>query len=290
MTMLDAAYQGSRTVDLADCTVCYVRKGKGAPLLLVHGVPLSLLTWRNVIDELARHFTVVAVDLKGFGRSQKPDGDYSAEGQARTLVALVEALGLGAVTLVGSSYGCAPAIYAALARRDLIAQLVLINSVGGLGRRHGVERLLRIAGVTPAVRAVLRRSGLMKRIFTARLRQCYADPSQASSDLVNAYLELLGADDGEASFLATLRDFDEHRLATRLADITQPVLVVWGEQDRVLPIGVGRRLSQRIRRAQFAVLTGCAHFPQEEAPHRFAALVERFAGMQAGTLAHDAVR
>ena len=284
--MIDIAYADSRTVDLAGSRICYVRKGRGPCLLLVHGVPLSLLTWRDVIDDLARDFTVIAVDLKGFGRSQKPAGDYTAQAHARTLATLIETLHLEAVTLVGSSYGCAPAIYAALTLPDRVAKLVLINSVGGLGTRHGAERLLRIAGVTPLVNVLLRCSGLAKRIFAARLRQCYADPHRASPPLVAVYLDLLHANGGEVSFLATLRQFDERQLAARLADIPQETLIVWGAEDRVLPVSVGRRLHQQIPGARFEVLAGCAHFPHEEAPHRFTALVREFVGVpMAGTMA-----
>jgi pimeloyl-ACP methyl ester carboxylesterase len=283
--VLDRAYQGSQMVDVAGCRICYLRKGSGPPLVLVHGVPLSLLTWRHVIDTLSQRFTVVAVDLKGFGRSQKPHGDYSAEAHGRLLAAFVGALDLEAATIVGSSYGCAPAIYAALASPERIARLVLINSVGGLANRHRVERVLRIAGVLPVISRMLGRTGMMRRIFGARLRACYVDPRQLPSDLVEAYLELFDTDRGRTCFLSTLRDFDERRLADHLSDITQRVLVVWGEQDRVLPIDAGHRLSARIRHAQFAALSNCAHFPHEESPSAFAALVDQFVGVPAAVSA-----
>lgn len=276
MALLDAAYRDCRTIRAADATLCYRRQGAGPPLLLVHGVPLSLITWRHVLDELSRSFTVIAPDLKGFGRSEKPRGDYTVEAHARTLLALIEALHLDGVTLVASSYGCAPAIHAAVARPDRVARLVLINSVGAMGNRHRAERLLRIAGVTPIVRAALKRTGLRRRLFTARLRRCYADPAGASDELISAYLDLLRDGDGEASFLATLRSFDERQIAARLRDVRQPTLIVWGSEDRVLPIGAGRRLQSRIRGAQLEVLSGCGHLPHEEAPQRFSRLVAAF--------------
>ena len=98
---LDDLYGRATEVSLPDVRICCLRHGFGHSVTLLHGIPLSLLTWRNNIEALARDHTVIAFDLKGFGRSEKPAGDYSPQGHARVLEQLLDALGIRSTSSCG---------------------------------------------------------------------------------------------------------------------------------------------------------------------------------------------
>ncbi|HWN43547.1 MAG TPA: alpha/beta hydrolase [Thermoanaerobaculia bacterium] len=285
--MLARAYQEARTVAVSDGEICYVRKGAGPPVFLIHGIPLSLLTWRHNMEGLARHFTVVAVDMKGFGRSEKRAGDFSPEGHARTLGEVMDALQLDDAVVVGSSYGCAPAIHLALARPRKVSKLVLINSVGFAGGRHSLEKLVRIGVVAALIKSSLRSAFLGRRLFASRLRKSYAIPERLEPGLTEAYLEALHAGPGEEMFLASLRQFDESRLAERFPQIDQETLIVWGDQDHILPPSNGRRLQRAIRNSRLEIFAGCGHLPHEEAPDHFNELLRQFLLSRTGLEAEE---
>jgi pimeloyl-ACP methyl ester carboxylesterase len=274
--MLTEAYQEARTIALSEGKICYVRKGAGPAVFLIHGIPLSLLTWRHNMEGLARHFTVVAVDMKGFGRSEKRAGDCSPEGHARTLGEVMDALQLENVVVVGSSYGCAPAIHLALARPQNVRKLVLINSVGYAGGRHSLEKLVRIGLVAALIKSSLRSAFLGRRLFASRLRKSYAIPEHLEPGLTEAYLEALHEGPGEEMFLAALRQFDESKLTEWFPKIEQETLIVWGDQDHILPVSNGRRLQREIRNSHLEMFMGCGHLPHEEAPDRFNELLRHF--------------
>ncbi len=279
--MWNDLYRQSKMLTLPGGKICCVRAGHGPAITLLHGIPLSLATWRHTVAGLAKHATVVAFDLRGFGQSDKPPGDYSPDTHARVLEQVLDSLGLHTTTLIGSSYGCAPALQFALSRPERVERLVLINSVGYPAHQHSIERLLRIGLIAGLTKSALRFSPLGRTLFASRLRQSYARPESVTVDDADAYYALLRRDGGEASFLATLRQFDEAELARRLPEITHQTLIIWGEHDRVLPVSVGRRLQAALHHSRLEVLPGCGHLPHEEAPDRVNALIKTF-------LEHDA--
>jgi pimeloyl-ACP methyl ester carboxylesterase len=274
--MIHAGYQGSEVLQLAEAPLCYVQRGQGPAVLLLHGVPLSLLTWRHNIDYLARQATVIAIDMKGYGMSGKPPGNYTPDDHARVIGELLDTLNFYRVSLVGSSYGCAVAIALAHAFPDRVDKLVLINSVGYPGGRHSLERLLRIRILAALLRPSLRNRVLAKTLLASGLRKSYANSSLAGKELVEAYLSLLRRESGDVAFLATLQQFQEEEVARRLAAISHQTLIIWGAQDHVLPVSNAELIHHDIRGSRLEVLPNCGHLPHEEAPQLVNPLIAQF--------------
>lgn len=270
----------SRFAEVAGVRVHYLEAGEGdAPaIVLVHGFAASNFVWHDALVPLAgAGFRVVAPDLVGFGFSDKPrDGEYTIEGQARAVVRLMDALGIGRAALVGSSYGGAVAAVCALDYPERVRRLVLVGAVSNNEiKRRLVARLGSVRGVgevfTPFV---LDARHLRKR---RRLRAQTARDGRAYDELrVRAQMRPLKAANTQRAILQTLRQWDASRVEREAGRITQPTLLVWGEHDRDVPLRHGERLHALIPGSRLSVLDECSHLPQEERPAEFARLVADF--------------
>ncbi|SHF15913.1 alpha/beta fold hydrolase [Streptoalloteichus hindustanus] len=265
--MIGDSYRDAFPVELDGGPVVLVRRGSGPPVVLLHGIPLSLLTWRHNVDQLATSFTVHAVDLRGYGRSAKPPtADYSVPTLAKVVERVLDRLGLPAASLVGSSFGCAVAITLAHLSPRRVDKLVLINPVCYPRGRRGLTRLARNGALAALRRSALRASGLGPRVLARPLRRSYANPRLATRELVAAHHSLLVHDSGERTYLATLRALDEAEVARRVPELRQDTLVIWGERDRVLPASHASRMAEELRNARVELVPATGHFPHEESP------------------------
>ncbi|HEV2880527.1 MAG TPA: alpha/beta hydrolase [Pyrinomonadaceae bacterium] len=270
----------SRFVEIEGVRVHYQEAGeRDAPaMLLIHGFCASNFVWNDALVPLAEAgFRVVAPDLVGFGFSGKPGGaEYTFEAQARIVVGLMDALGIGRATLVGSSYGGAVAAVCALDYAERVERLVLVGAVSNddVTRRP----LLRLAAA-PVMGELLAPVLLDARRFVKNhLRKTYAAANGYMIDAarVTAHQRPLRAAATHRAILRTLRRWRATRIEREAARITQPTLLVWGAHDRDVPLHYGQRLRELIAGARLFVFPDCGHLPQEERPQEFVALVAGF--------------
>ena len=256
--------------------------GAGDPIVLIHGLGGNTYTWRHLAPRLARTHRVISVDLKGFGRSDKPfEEAYGVPDQARLLARLITRKGLSNLTLVGHSFGggVALALTASLNERapDTVRRLVLIDSIA-------------YPQPVPLFIELLRTPGLAEvGIYTAPpeletykgLLAAYADPTKISFATVRAYAEPLYEPGGRYALIKTAQEIIPRNLPALIAkypSIHQPTLLIWCAADRVVPVSVGRRLVRALPRARLSVLRGCGHIPQEELPATTLAVLTAFLG------------
>ena len=264
------------TIDLHGHRVSYRIAGEGPVVGLIHGITESAETWRDVMPRLARHYTVIAGDLLGHGRSAKPRGDYSLGAYASGMRDLMGALGFESGTVVGRSLGGGIAMQFAYQYPEYTERMVLVSS-GGLGREvhpllraatlPGSELVLPLIAPAWALRAgeaagnALGRLGLHVRSDVAEMARGYAS-----------------LNDGEArdAFRHTLRavvDPGGQRVSALdrlyLAE-DMPVLLVWGENDPIIPAAHGRAAHELIPHSRYVEFEGSGHWPQLDDPERFA--------------------
>ncbi|HEX8635812.1 MAG TPA: alpha/beta hydrolase [Pyrinomonadaceae bacterium] len=270
----------SRFVEIEGVRVHYQEAGEAcAPaLLLIHGFCASNFVWKDALVPLAEAgFRVVTPDLVGFGFSGKPgSGEYTIEAQARILVGLMDALGIGRATLVGSSYGGAIAAVCALDAAERVERLVLVGAVSNdeITRRP----VLRLAA-TPVMGELLAPVLLDARRFMKNRRRAAdaaANGYLLDSVRIAAHQRPLRAAATHRAILRTLRNWRATRIEREAARITQPTLLVWGADDRDVPLRHGRRLHELIARSRLFVFAECGHLPQEERPAEFVSLVAEF--------------
>jgi pimeloyl-ACP methyl ester carboxylesterase len=247
-------------------------------LLLIHGFAASVYVWRMTAPELAeRGFHVIALDLLGFGYSDKPAWfDYKITSQARMVSRFMDRLGIGRATIVGSSYGGAVSLTLALDYAERVEKLVLVDSViNDEPKNHIVLRLAKIRGVGEMITPFLVDSKLFARI---RMHGTLSSANHhlITPDRVDSIVRPLTAKDAHNSVLQTGRNWDANRIEADAGLITQPTLIIWGEEDTVIPIQNGQKLYDSILHSRFVVFKDCGHVPQEENPELFVGLVDEF--------------
>jgi pimeloyl-ACP methyl ester carboxylesterase len=269
----NAAY--SRFADVDGVRIHYQDKGAGAPLVLIHGYTSSTFAWKDVFDPLSQQFRVIAVDLKGFGFSGKPDGDYTRRAQGDLVVRLLDHLKVDRAILCGSSMGGEVSMNAAVRHPNRVSALILVDS-GGVTVSGGGSVTPGVAEwpvVGPAIAALALTSDSLVR---DGLRKSFYDDSMVTDEQVAAYYRPLKTRGGQrAAYLARVQAGLD-RVEPEINKIKQPTLIVWGAEDELIPLEAGRRLNSLIAGSRLVVFDKCGHLPQAEMPERFASEVRGF--------------
>ena len=250
----------------------------GRPIVLLHGYGASSFSWRYWIPALAEHHEVWAVDLKGHGSAPAPcDPNYSPHDHAELVHRFVIQKDLRELTLFGHSMGGGVALLVALRLLDQerLRRLVLVSSAAYGQHLPPFVKLARMGW-----RARLLFAAVPKRRLTQWvLRSIVHDPSAVSGEQVKGYAEPLGKARHRLALIRTALsivpdDLDE--LNARFPEIDVPTLLLWGRQDRVVPLWVGERLCEEMPRATLEVLEDCGHLPAEERPTNSLEIVDTF--------------
>jgi 2-hydroxymuconate-semialdehyde hydrolase len=240
----------------------FIDEGTGPVVLLLHGFPTSSFLWRHFVPVLASRMRVVAPDLLGYGRSEKPkDADLSVRAQAGYVQELLEHLSVGRGAVIGHDLG--GAVAQLLALEGAVDAMVLVDPAAfDVWPIEGVRMLQEAeAGQeTPEfVQEVLR--------LTFDLGMSHKE--RMSDEMIAAYREPFDGVDGTRAFFSAVRSIDGKGLAGRdeeLARLDIPSLILWGEDDPFFPFEIGERLNELLPGSTLALLPGCSHFLPEEAP------------------------
>ncbi|MCW3041288.1 MAG: alpha/beta hydrolase [Solirubrobacterales bacterium] len=273
---------GAECIRLHGHDLVFRREGSGPVILLIHGMAGSRTAWDKVIGPLAAAgHTVIAPDLPGHGDSGASSGDSSIGALAATLRDLILALGYERATLAGHSLGGGVAMQFAYLFPEHAERLVLISS-GGLGRT--VNLALRSAAL-PGAEIVVAGIGGVARLASPvvagvlGLLRVQIDAEQAE---VGRSLRSLGVASTRKAFLDTLRAVvgtDGQRVfaGDRLYLTAQmPTLIVWGDEDPVIPVGHGYRGHAAMPGSELVILPGVGHFPPLQAPEPLVGAMSEF--------------
>lgn len=278
--------ENSNFAEVDGATIHYQEFGDRAhpTLILIHGYTASTYGWKTVAPMFAeRDFHVIAVDLLGFGYSDKPAWfDYTIQSQARMIVRLMNILGIGQATLVGNSYGGAVASILTLDYPERVKKLVLVDAVcNDEALAHPLLKLVAVPGIGEALTPFLMDSKLLLKL---RMKGTFSPENQhlITQDRVDSVYRPLSAADAHNAVLQTARNWQADRIEEDANLINQPTLIIWGEDDTVIPIHNGFTLHKEILNSRFVVFRNCGHIPQEEAPDNFVEIVTNFCRDQKG--------
>jgi pimeloyl-ACP methyl ester carboxylesterase len=260
----------------------FVVAGQGPALLLLHGIGDNSDTWQSLIPNLARDHTVIAPDLLGHGRSDKPRADYSVAAYANGMRDLLSVLGIERATIVGHSLGGGVAMQFAYQYPERCERLVLV-ATGGVGRE--VNPMLRIASMANAdfLLPLLRIPG-SRTVGGAALRLLHClgtDLGHDEPDL-RAIFDALPDYAARRAFVRTLRAVVDWRgqhitmLDRCYLARGMPTLLMWGTRDAIVPFSHAQIAHEAMPGSQLEVFEGAGHFPHHDDPVRFLAVVREF--------------
>ncbi len=251
------------------------------PIVLLHGTSASLHTWDGWAQALEGRRRVIRLDLPGYGLTGPfADHNYSAERYSATLTALAQALKLPPHVVVGNSLGGFIAWNYAVMQPKQVTKLLLIAGVGYPVVDREMPLGFKLANI-PVLREVVRHM-LPRSLIEASLKNVYGNPALVSEALIDRYHELtLRAGNRQA----LIKSFDQRRQdmagadpSVRIKSIKQPTMLMWGAQDRLVPISQAKLFQADMPQARLVVLEGLGHVPMEEDPVQSLAAARAFLG------------
>lgn len=252
---------------------------EGSTVLLIHGIGGSLEDWILNADALAKNHRVYALDLVGYGHSDKPSASYSFSYMAQFVKDFMEAESIDRACLIGHSLGGGISLQFSIQFPSKVEKLVLVGSAG-LGQQ--VTLLLRVLTL-PIIGKILARPS---RKGTANfLKECLYDSNLVTDELIDFSYSLASLPGAQDALLSTVRTLGNIRgmrkdvlrpIADNLSAISVPTLIFWGQQDRILPVAHAQVVKDKIPDTQLEIFDPCGHFPQLELPEEFNSIVLKF--------------
>ncbi len=270
----DLAREGSTFLPLDDgaVTLHLTDRGDGPAVVLLHGFTYNAATWRFLEDDLENSYRVLSVDRPGSGLTRVHDetanrlNPYSNAGQAALIIEMLDKLGIDQAVLVGNSAGGGIALMTALEYPDRVTGLVLVDAaIYTEGGAPPFIKPLFDTAQMDRIGPLLMRSFPLWRENFAELN--FTSPDAIPPDFWKTYFITTQADGWDHAFWGLMQASEPQGLPARLDEITQPVLVVSGELDAVIPLEESLQLARDLPDAGIEVLPDCGHAPQEQCPN-----------------------
>ncbi len=292
-TAMQAEYGGptSRRIDTAQGRIHYQdsgppsQGGANAPvLLLIHGSNGHLQTWDGVRDRLKHRYRIIALDLPGHGLTgAHPNRDYSADQMIAAGTAALDDAKVQSAVWVGNSMGGWVAWRAALSVPDRVSATVLVDASGVPEGTPGIPSIKPYLGARVARSAVggeVIQYIMPRGMIASSLAANYAREERISDALVTRYWELLrypGNRRATADRANTPREPEKWR---EIGRISQPVLLIWGKHDKVIPLAHADAFKAALPQAELSVIADAGHLPMEETPASFSATLDGWLAKQ----------
>lgn len=252
---IDATY-----LTVEGARVRYLDVGEGPPVVLLHGFASSIENWTAVIPALKGKHRVLAVDLKGFGWTDRPVGDYSPKAQASLVRAVMKERGIDQAAIVAHSWGSSVALAFALAYPEATTRIALYDAWVYESQLPSMFQLARAKGVGEFLF-----SAFYSERAEERLALGFYDPEIIPEKLVEDVERAMERPGTRAAALEAVRGMDFTEAELQYGAITRPTLLLWGREDVVTPVHIGERLVRQLPNARLVVYPRCGHFPMIEA-------------------------
>lgn len=267
-------------VSVGEHTIAYLDTGDGPPLVLLHGFGGSMWNWEHQYQTLATHYRVIIPDLLGSGLSDKPSIAYTPGRLVEFFVKFLDTLDLQTVTLIGNSMGAGLAMAMGLDFPQRVERLVLISGFPDRVKDNiASEHYRRFLHHRPPLWLAKFGNWVATRGATEHLlKEIVYQPHLITPTVIERSYQNRIRGGFLAPLYSLLDNIDtwETQYGHRLTQLTQPVLLVWGNHDKVFPLAVGEKVRQLLPQAEWHVIPEAGHMPQWEQPTAVNRLIENF--------------
>ena len=257
-------------------------KSDPTPLVLIHGTAASLHTWQGWVGALRGRKRVITFDLPGFGLTgpftgDYPRDDYRADNLARFTLDFLDALRVQRFAIGGNSLGGGVAWRVAAAVPARVDRLILVDATGYAFAPERIPLGFQMAR-TP-VFDVVDEYLTPKAVVESSVRDVYGDPSRVTGVLVDRYFEMLMREGNRHALNVRMQEIAADLAPERIKSLKLPTLILWGEQDRLVPPANAHHFQRDIAGSQLVIFPGLGHVPHEEDPQASVAPVRAFLGL-----------
>lgn len=274
------ADKDGKFIDVKGLKVYYKEKGtKGKVLLFIHGFSASTYSWRLNMDPLSKNFHVYALDLKGFGYTAKPkDSDYTLDAQAKLVADFMDAMKIKSAVLIGNSMGGAISMKVALKFPDKVEKLVLVDSAGvseGIVMFGALGKNISTNSLSKTLNSLFMNEHIIKSI----IKSLYMHKELKTDEVAEGYVKPFRTPGIEDAFAEMVKGFvEDDDLPKRIPEIKIPTLIVWGEDDTIIPVTAAKKFNELIKGSKLITYPQAGHMPMEEHPAEFNKAIAEFAG------------
>ena len=263
-----------------DIKLSYSDRGAGKPVLLIHGFGASSYSWRHINDSLALNNRVIAVDLKGFGNSPKPrDDQYSVYEQSRLIRNFILEQNLEDLTIIGHSFGggvaLVTAVYLTNTHPGLIEKLILMDNVAYRQKLPGFVEIIATPILGPLSVQLLPNRYQVRSL----LEEVYFNDKLVPEAAIEHYAMGLEQANAKYALITAARQLipdDLDQFSKNYKTLKIPTLIIWGRNDEIIPLKIGKRLHQDIPNSSLKVLNNAGHAIHEEEPDRILPILHEF--------------
>jgi pimeloyl-ACP methyl ester carboxylesterase len=247
-----------------------------AVLVLIHGSNASLFTWRPWVTQLDSTFRVVTMDMPGHGLTGAvPSGDYTGRAMVEFVHAVADKLGISKFAIGGNSMGGAIAARFAETYPARVTQLILVDA-GGMPSKEGdriplVFKLARTPILNQALLYITPRSLVVEGLNDAIVRKAII-----STAMIDQYWDFARMAGTRAATAARFQELEDSYILDHIGAIKMPTLILWGEEDHLIPVAAGHEFAKEIPGSKLIVYPATGHIPQEEVADQSAADVKAF--------------
>ncbi len=249
-------------VNIDGVNINYVFKGKGKPIILIHGHGENIYTWRHNIDKLAENFKVYALDLKGFGESDKPiDSDYSISSMSELVINFMDRLDIDQAVIVCHSFGGKIGIQSIV---DHPNRFVGLGLLGSAVTKFKMDPNYRLISDEKKGRFLL---NLFNRdVIKQTIKSIHDKSYKITDEDIDNEIKIGDSEGAKHAFQQYLIEFlkNEEAFIEKLDKISVPTLIIWGKNDKFISSEHGKLIEERIKDSKLVILENCGHNSHED--------------------------
>ena len=268
-------YAEGKQIEVDGHIIHFIEKGSGSPVLMIHGFFLDSQMWTPNIDALAEHFHMLAMDLWGFGYSSREPMDYSYQLYADQVLGFMDALAIQRTSIIGQSMGAGTAMLFCIQHRSRVDKLVLVGAAGMPGEFPLTAKFLVFSGVGKFLMRLRTNAFRKKNLgdYWIHRREILTDEY---CETATRFHKVEGTGQAMHSILRKKIFYTLGEEIPKLAAMDVPILLVWGAEDKSVPLETGRKLHNLLSTSRLEVFERAGHVPNYEEADRFNRLAVEF--------------